>query len=86
MRRHAPWAEGGGWGRPGSRTEPPPATDAAAWITGLLPDDWFTGPPEVVVDRDEVVVFGRLAEPGLADDASESDRAAAESGRIARFR
>ena len=24
--------------------EPPPADDAAGWITGLLPDDWFTGP------------------------------------------
>jgi hypothetical protein len=74
-----------GWGRPG-RSEPPPATDATAWITGLLPDDWFTQPPEVVVDRDEVLVVGRLAEPALADDASDADRAAAEAGRISQFR
>jgi hypothetical protein len=86
MGRHAPWFEGAGWGRPGSRGEPPSAADAAAWITGLLPDDWFTGPPEVVVDRDEVVVLGPLGEPTLAADASDADRAAAESGRIARFR
>jgi hypothetical protein len=70
------------WGR----SEPPPATDAAAWITGLLPDDWFTEPPEVVIDRDEVLVVGRLAEPALAADASDADRAAAEAGRISQFR
>jgi hypothetical protein len=67
-------------------TEPPPATDAAAWITGLLPDDWFTEPPEVVVDRDEILVVGRLPEPALAADASDADRTAAESGRISQFR
>lgn len=74
-----------GWGRAG-RSEPPPATDAAAWVTGLLPDGWFTEPPEVVVDRDEVLVVGRLAEPTLAADASDADRAAAEAGRISQFR
>lgn len=68
------------------RAEPPPATDAAAWVTGLLPDDWFTEPPEVVVDRDEVLVVGRLPEPTLAEGASDADRAAAESGRITLFR
>lgn len=69
-----------------SRTEPPPVTDAAAWITGLLPDDWFTEPPEVVVDRDEILVVGRLAEPTLGDGMSQADREAAEAGRITQFR
>lgn len=73
-----------GFDRP--RAEPPPATDAAAWITGLLPDDWFTEPPEVVVDRDEVLVVGRLAEPTLAEGTSDADREAAEAGRITQFR
>jgi hypothetical protein len=77
--------EGTPWDR-SRRPEPPPATDAAAWITGLLPDDWFSEPPEVVVDRDEVLVVGRLAEPTLAADASDADRAAAEAGRIANHR
>jgi hypothetical protein len=77
--------EGTPWER-ARRPEPPPATDAAAWITGLLPDDWFTEPPEVVVDRDEVLVVGRLAEPTLAADASDADRAAAEAGRISQHR
>jgi len=76
----------GQWAGGGGRSEPPPAGDAAAWITGVLPDDWFTGPPEVTVDRDEILVVGRLPEPALGDDAAPSDRAAAEAGRIARHR
>lgn len=71
---------------PGARHEPPPADDAAAWITGALPGGWFTEPPEVIIDRDEIVVFGRLPDPQLADDASDADRAAAEAGRIAQHR
>ena len=66
------------------RSEPPPATDAAAWIAGLVPDDWFTEPPEVTVDREEIVVVGRLSEPAVT--GSDADRAAAESGRITQFR
>jgi hypothetical protein len=76
----------GPWGGGGGRTEPPPATDAPAWITGVLPDDWFTGPPEVTVDRDEILIVGTLPEPSLGDDASAADRASAEAGRIARHR
>jgi hypothetical protein len=82
--RHGSW-EGPGWGR-GGRSEPPPAADAPGWIIGLLPDDWFTGPPEVTVDRDEILVVGRLPEPSVGEDASESDRAAALAGRVARHR
>jgi hypothetical protein len=71
---------------PGARSEPPPADDAAAWITGALPDGWFTEPPEVVIDRDEIVIWGRLPKPELGDDATDADRAAAERGRINQFR
>jgi hypothetical protein len=68
------------------KLEPPPADSAAAWITGALPEGWFTEPPEVIIDRDEIVVYGRLPEPQLADDASDADRAAAEAGRINQYR
>jgi hypothetical protein len=82
-----PWGAGHPWSRSsGWRGEPAPAEDAAAWVTGALPDDWFTEPPETVVDRDEILIIGRLAAPALAEDASDAERAAAESGRIARFR
>jgi hypothetical protein len=80
------WGMGGGWGRAGGRAEPPPAGDAVAWITGALPDDWFTEAPEITIDRDEIIIVGRLAAPALADDATDADRAAAEQGRIASFR
>src|SRR5262249_54871678 len=72
--------------RGGSRQEPPPADDAAAWIAGALPDDWFTGRPEVTIDRDEIIIVGTLPVPTLEDGASEADRAAAEQGRVTTFR
>ncbi|GAA0513300.1 hypothetical protein GCM10011581_03970 [Saccharopolyspora subtropica] len=76
-----PWA-GGGRGR---RPEPPAADDALAWFTGRLPEGWFTSAPTVTVDREEIVVVGELP-PVEGDFADDAERAAAESGRIARFR
>ena len=70
----------------GSRTEPPPATDAAAWITGAVPDAWFPEPPTTVVDRDEIVIWGRVPTPELPAEATDADRAAASAGRIHQFR
>lgn len=81
------WKGSGGWkGRGGwQQAEVPSASDAAAWFGGRLPDGWFTAEPEITVDRDEILVMGELpALPGeYSDDAA---RAAAESGRISRFR
>jgi len=71
---------------PGARSEPPPADDAAAWITGATPDGWFTEPPQVVIARDEIIIWGRLPEPELPGDATDADRAAARAGRINQFR
>ena len=71
---------------PGARNQPPPADDAAAWITGATPDGWFTEPPQVVTDRDEIIIWGRLPQAGLAADATDADRAAAETGRINQHR
>ena len=75
----------GGW----QQADVPPADDATAWFSGRLPDDWFTGAPEVTCDRDEIVVVGELPalEAGHADtEAGRADAAAAEAGRISRFR
>jgi hypothetical protein len=58
----------------------------AGWITGALPDGWYTGPPQVIVDRDEIVVWGRLPTPDLGTDATDADRAAAATGRIHQHR
>lgn len=70
----------GGW----QHTEVPSAEDAAPWFTGRLPDDWFTAPVEVTVDRDEILVVGTL--PAVQVDGDQAALGAAESGRIDRFR
>lgn len=86
MRRaHRGW-RGHGYGRGGwQQADLPSADDAAAWFAGRLPDDWFTGPPDVMVDREEIIVVGELP-PLEGDQPDDPARAAAESGRISRFR
>lgn len=56
------------------------------WLAGRIPDDWFTEPMELVLDREEITVLGRLPAPELADDASADERAAAARGRAKAFR
>ena len=56
------------------------------WFAGRLPEGWFTGPPEVAVDREEILVVGTLAEPALEDGAPDEARTAAHAARIAGFR
>lgn len=75
----------GGW----QQADLPDANDAAGWLRGRLPDGWFVGAPEVVVDREEILVVGELPplEGDFADDdTGRADRAAAIAGRISRFR
>jgi hypothetical protein len=56
------------------------------WFTGRLPDGWFDGSPQVVLDREEISVIGRLAEPEIADGASAAERSGAIAGHVQRFR
>jgi hypothetical protein len=56
------------------------------WFTGRLPDSWFDGAPQVVLDREEVSVIGPLAEPAVAEDASAAERSGAIAGHVQRFR
>lgn len=79
----------GGWGSRGPRgrggVDIPDASDAAGWFAGRLPEEWFTGAPEVTVDRDEILVIGDL--PALTEEYTDAaERAAAQAGRISRFR
>lgn len=76
----------GGFGPRGRAAEQAPdASDAAGWFSGRLPDDWFVSEPQVTVDRDEILIVGELPRlDGAGADAVA--RAAAEQGRIARFR
>ncbi len=56
------------------------------WFTGRLPEGTFEEITEVVVDREEITVIGRIPPPKLAEGASEAERAAALEGRIKEFR
>lgn len=60
--------------------------EVRGWLTGRLPADWFTQPPRIEIDRDEIMIVGELAPPAVADDASDAERAAAERGKIKEFR
>ena len=60
--------------------------EVVGWFTGRLPDDWFTEPPSVSIDREEIQVVGTLAAPNLPDDATEEARAAAIRSRIEGWR
>ena len=68
----------GGW----QQADQPDASDAADWFAGRMPEHWFTGDPEVTVDREEITVVGRL--PEVDGDSGETEAHA--SGRAARFR
>ena len=80
-RGRGPGGRGPG-GRPADSTPPLDRAEVAGWFAGRLPDGWFTGPVELVVDRDEITVVGPVAAP----EGAEGDAAAAQAGRIARFR
>ena len=60
--------------------------EVGGWFAGRVPDGWFTGPPLVRVDRDELVVIGPLDEPSLDDEAGDDARQAARVARAKRFR
>lgn len=56
------------------------------WFTGRLPDDLFEALVEVVVDREEITVIGRIPGPRLDEGVSAAEREAAVKGRIQEFR
>jgi hypothetical protein len=56
------------------------------WFTGRLSTDWFASPPEISIDRDEILVVGALEPPVTDAGASDAERAAAAAGRIKAFR
>ncbi len=75
------------WGPRGRhrQSDPPPVVkiEVEGWLAGRLPAQWFTAAPDVVIDRDEITVIGRLP---LDDIPAGVDGGAAEAGRIKRFR
>jgi hypothetical protein len=77
------------------------AAEIRGWCLGRLPDGWFTGAPEVTVDREEITVVGQLppvtGQPAAAGEggettgeaggtAGEAEAGALAAGRSRRFR
>jgi hypothetical protein len=56
------------------------------WFSGRMPGDWFTGAPEISLDREEITIIGILPSPDTSQDTTEAERAAAAEGRSRRFR
>ncbi|MEW9529096.1 hypothetical protein [Microbispora sp. NPDC049125] len=56
------------------------------WFTGRLPAEWFTGRPEIVLDREEVTVVGTLPALTVVEGLPDLERVAALEGYVERFR
>src|SRR5580692_4761316 len=63
-----------------------PVERLRGWFTGRMPGEWLEGSLQVKVDREEITVIVPIAAPATADDASDSEKAAAWEGRSRRFR
>jgi hypothetical protein len=61
-------------------------SDVQAWFSGRVPDGWFSGPPEVSMDGDEMLVIGNLPDVEVAKGSKADAKTAARSARIDRFR
>ncbi|GAA0597133.1 hypothetical protein GCM10009534_34380 [Kribbella sandramycini] len=55
-------------------------------MTGRLPGEWFEGAPELTIDRDEILIVGRVAAPEQSGEVSAAEKSAAVEGRIKQFR
>lgn len=64
----------------------PKADDAAHWLSTAVPHDWFDGPLDVRIDKDEIVIIGSLAGETTDSATDPSAAAAASLRRIHDFR
>jgi hypothetical protein len=58
-------------------------TEIRSWLAGRLPQGWFIEAPEVLADRDEILVVGRIEDVASSEGV---DQAVARGGRIKKFR
>ena len=69
-----------------SATAPAGTDEIRAWVLGRIPEGWFTGPPDVTVDREELLIVGELDDVELEGGSTPAATAAARSARTSRFR
>lgn len=58
-------------------------SEIKGWVAGRVPADWYDDVPEVLVDRDEIVVLGTLTDLPEQDGV---DLASARAGRVKQHR
>jgi hypothetical protein len=63
-----------------------PIERVRGWVTGRLPQAWQANPPEVAVDREEIMVVLHVPDVALPDSAGEVERSEARAGRAKAFR
>lgn len=62
------------------------AEELQGWFAGRIPEGWFSGPPEVTVDREEILIVGTLPDVDLGSGTSAASLEAARLGRIKQHR
>ncbi len=60
--------------------------EVRSWFAGRMPDTWFTAPPEVSADREEILIVGQLDVPAAAADLEGDEAEVARRARIGGFR
>lgn len=62
------------------------AEQLSAWFAELVPPGWYTAPPVVRADREEILVLGTLPQPDLPPGMPEDTVTAALHAQIERHR
>jgi hypothetical protein len=60
-----------------------PPEQIRGWLTARLPDGWFEGRPEILIDREEITVIGHLPGPGKPSAAGDGEAAQAKGAAAA---
>jgi hypothetical protein len=60
-----------------------PPEQIRGWLTARLPDSWFEGGPEILIDREEITVIGHLPGPGEPSAAGDGEAAQAKGAAAA---
>ena len=60
--------------------------ELTGWFSGRIPQGWFSAPPEIDIDREEVLIVGTLPDVELGKGAGADTIRAARAGRIKQHR
>lgn len=62
------------------------SNELRGWLVGRIPQSLYEDSPEITMDREEVQIVGRIAEPKLEEGVTADAAAAARAGRINQHR